>query len=303
MARYFTIINLGLIALITYLGTFVFYRVLTERLETAPVFHTTAEKQTVPKENTEAKQPAASRMYQAVVERNLFKATPPVKPTPKKEEQVNVKALKQTRLGLKLWGTVSGTAGKAFAVIEEKSSRKQRLFTVGDEVQSASIEMILREKVVLGVSGKKEVLRIEKLAKKRRSPGTRGVTTIPPATSKAPASEDPGAMEDKREVVIQRSRIEEAIQNVNQLMKYVRIRPHFTEGQPDGLRLTGVRPGTIFTDIGFRNGDIITGVNGREIQSVDDALKFYSSLKNESNVDLQIRRGGRVKTIQYRVED
>ncbi len=86
-------------------------------------------------------------------------------------------------------------------------------------------------------------------------------------------------------------------------MQYVRIRPHFTNGEPDGLRLTGVRPGTIFTEIGFRNGDIITGVNGKRIESVDDALQFYTSLKNATNVDLQLRRRGEDKSIRYRVED
>ena len=295
MARYFTIIQLALVVAITYFGTFIFYRVLIEKLETVPVFQASREKQVITPTQPSEKNTGSFKQYQTAIDRNLFKATStePVK----KDEKVDVKTLEQTQLGLKLWGTVYGMTGNTYAVIEETATRKQRLFSIGDEVQSASVEMILREKVVLGVKGKKEILKIEKPAGGRgRVPAKR---ESPPS---APAPEEPGA-KDGKEVVIQRSRIDDAIQNVNQLMKHVRIRPHFTNGQPDGLRLTGVRPGSIFTDIGFRNGDIITGVNGKSIESVDDALKFYTSLKSANNVDLQIRRRGADQTIQYRVED
>jgi general secretion pathway protein C len=295
MARYFTIIQLALIVAITYFGTFIFYRVLTEKLETVPVFQASSDKQVIPPTQPSEKNSGSFKQYQTAIDRNLFKATStePVK----KDEKVDLNTLQQTQLGLKLWGTVYGMAGKTYAVIEETATRKQHLFSIGDEVQSASVEMILREKVVLGVKGKKEILKIEKPA------GGRGrVATKRESRTSAPVPEESGA-KDGKEVVIQRSRIDDAIQNVNQLMRHVRIRPHFTNGQPDGLKLTGVRPGSIFTDIGFRNGDIITGVNGKPIESVDDALKFYSSLKSADNVDLQIRRRGADQTIQYRVED
>jgi len=295
MARYFTIVHLAIVIAITYLGTFIFYRVLTEKLETVPVFQAPVIAQPEPRAAAREKTAGSFQQHQAIIDRNLFKATSAE--SVKKDEKVDVKALQQTRLGLKLWGTVSGTSIKNFAVIEESATRKQRLFTIGDEVQSASVEMILREKVVLVVNGKKEILKIEKLARKRSNVPAKRIGTKPSST---PA--ESGSTE-KKDVVIQRSRIDDAIQNVNQLMKHVRIRPHFTNGQPDGLKLTGVRPGSIFTDIGFRNGDIITGVNGKPIESVDDALKFYSSLKNATNVDLQIRRRGVGQTIQYRVED
>jgi len=58
-------------------------------------------------------------------------------------------------------------------------------------------------------------------------------------------------------------------------MKQVRIRPHFKNGQSDGLTLSGIRSDSIFGEMGFRNGDIIVGVDGKDIESVDDALSLY----------------------------
>jgi general secretion pathway protein C len=82
-------------------------------------------------------------------------------------------------------------------------------------------------------------------------------------------------------------------------MRQARIRPHFRNGQPDGITLTRIRPNSIFRRLGLRNGDIITGVDGQAIQTADDALGFYNSLKSSSNVTIQIRRRGRTKNIEY----
>ena len=296
MARYFTIIQFALIVAIAYAGAFTFYRIVSNQIETVPVLYESAEAIPSPtKDNKEGRTRPLS-FYQTSLDRDLFKTSSnePIEP----DSDVDVKSLQQTQLGLKLWGTVHGLDGKTFAVIEEKKSRKQRLFSVGDKVETASVELILREKVVLGVNGKREVLAIERPVQR-----TRGA--VPRSIQPRPGNDEAGEVKsgENKEVVIQRSRIEDAVKNVNQLMRHVRIRPHFTNGQPDGLRLTGVRPGTIFTEIGFRNGDIITGVNGKPIESVDDALKFYTSLKDSSNVDLQIRRRGKDRSIKYRVEE
>ena len=186
MARYFTIIHLALIVAITYLGTFIFYRVLAERLETVPVFQASIDKQLSPKTHASEKNTDSFQQYQATIDRNLFKTTSTESVS--NSEQVDVNTLKKTVLGLKLWGTVSGTTGKTFAVIEETSTRKQRLFSTGDEVQSASVEMILREKVVLAVNGKKEILKIEKPARNRSNVPAKRVSTTP---SPVPAESGP----------------------------------------------------------------------------------------------------------------
>ncbi|RTZ96319.1 MAG: hypothetical protein DSY90_11050 [Deltaproteobacteria bacterium] len=299
MARYFTIIHLVLISLIAYLGVFILYRVLGEKLEVPVMAPPVAEQSSVIQNPTGKKMPRSFQEYHAIVDRDLFKlASAKPLPSQKKEKKVDVSSLKKTKLGLRLWGTVTGAAGQSFAVIEETATRKQHLYTIGDMIQTASVKMILREKVVLEVDGKKEILKIEIPTQKMRA-------GIPPPTraARAKAPPAPAGPAVGEEVVIQRARIQDAIKNVNELMKHVRIRPHFTNGQPDGLKLTGVRPGSLFTDIGFENGDIVTGVNGKPIQSVDDALAFYSSLKTASNVNLQIRRRGVEQTIQYRVED
>jgi general secretion pathway protein C len=52
----------------------------------------------------------------------------------------------------------------------------------------------------------------------------------------------------------------------------------------------------------LRNGDIITGVNGNPIGSVEDAVKVFEELSSGSNIQLQIKRRGREQTLDYNIE-
>ena len=85
-------------------------------------------------------------------------------------------------------------------------------------------------------------------------------------------------------------------------MQQVRMRPHFTNGKPDGLTFTQIKPNSIFHKMGIKNGDVITGVDGNTIESKDDALKLYQSLQSSSNLKLQLKRRGRMKSIGYYIK-
>ena len=76
-------------------------------------------------------------------------------------EKINVAALKNTNLKLKLWGTITGYGVRAYAIIEEPTKQEQKLYRAGETLQNATIKMILRGKVVLNVEGKYEILEIE----------------------------------------------------------------------------------------------------------------------------------------------
>ena len=49
-------------------------------------------------------------------------------------------------------------------------------------------------------------------------------------------------------------------------------------------------------------GDVITGVNGRDISTENDALGFYENLKSADDVKLNLKRGGRQRTIEYSIK-
>ncbi len=283
--RYFTLLNVFLVGIFIYFSIATFYKITASRLDQPEPISARSLKASPPMEE---KSPQLSD-YHPIIERNLFntKAAVSIKP-----DAFNVEALKQTNLKLKLWGTVTGHENQTYAVIEEENTRKQNLYRVGDTIQDAIVKMVLREKVILNVSGRDEILEIEKVPESfRGAPTTYGLTAAP--TPSRPRSQ---------KITLRRSQIESAVEDLNQLLTQVNIRPHYEDGRPDGLLLTRLRPGSIFLRMGLRNGDIITGVNENPIASVDDVLKFYENLKSADSVSLQLKRRGRSRTIDYTIK-
>jgi general secretion pathway protein C len=305
LKRILGILNIVLLTVSIFFGVKIFYGVTTARFNEEII---SAE---LNRNAAAAKNPRAGIShvsterrfsdYRPIVERDLFKTKAAV--TKAAIVETNIQDLEKTRMQLKLWGTITGDAGgTAYAVIEDTSKRRQpqSLYREGDSIGNASIALILREKVVLRVDGKDEILAMEQIMDQ---PGRTASPLEDPAV--ASASLSPPIYQESdfdREVAITRDTIENALSDVGNLMRQVRIRPYFEDGNPEGVLLSGVRRDSIFEQMGLKSGDVIKGVNGEPIRSVDDAMKLYQGLTSAQNVQLQIERDSVPQTISYRIQ-
>jgi general secretion pathway protein C len=282
--------NLALIALAAYFTAGLFYQILGVQLQ--PTEPTLTEKSKVARARQVATKPYGA--YRPILQRDLFKTQKePVTPTQKSD--VNLGSLEETKLKLKLWGTVTGDEEKSYAVIENTQNREQNLYRVGDSIQNATLKLILRSKVVLSVNGNDEVLAMEEI-KQGSSP-----SRVMAGGSRVPRQTGASGIRRQR-VSLRRNMITEAIEDVSKLMTQVKITPKMGEdGQQEGLSMSNIKPNSIFRRMGLRNGDILKSVDGQEIQSVDDALKLYDSLKSANKVSVQIQRRGTERTIEYNI--
>lgn len=285
--RLFVLINLVLITFTVYFGVDILYKFLGRRLAANPSAAQTAHP--IPRDSAIRNRHAQPlRSYQAIVGRNLFGTQAQAEAKTEEAAAVDVAALQPTQLKLRLWGTVTGDPETDYAVIEDSQTREQNLYRPGDPIQTATVKMVLREKVVLTVGGKDEVLEMEE--ERSNSP-----SRIPQRVLRRAPTPRP------QNITLNRSLIEDAVSDVSRIMTQVKIRPYLQNGKPIGLLLTDIKPGSIFNRMGLGNGDIITGVDGREIQTVDDALKLYENLRSSSNLTVQIKRRGLPKTISYNI--
>jgi general secretion pathway protein C len=282
----FTLINLLCITVSAYVVVDEFYETVAVRLTQRPL----AVQQNVYRVNDSDTTRLPISAYQAILDRNLFNTR---STSESQAGKVDVASLEETKLNLKLWGTVSGTGDGDYAVIEDVKAREQNLYRSGDAIQTATIKEIFREKVVLTVNGKDEVLQMQDLKSGNAAIRSGGV----PVRAGSPAS---GAVRAQR-ISLRRSYIEQSMTDVASLMTQVQIQPHMENGVPAGLALSSIKPNSIFRRMGLRNGDIISGVDGTEISSVDDALRLVDSLKSASTLSLQLKRRGREKNIEYRI--
>ncbi len=278
MKRYFTILNIAIITMAVYWGVKVSYQLIMTSL--GPIARSKAI--TMGDVSSENESFHTLSFYNIITQRNLFRTK--IK-REKKSKPLNIETLKQTDLKLKLWGTVTGENETPYAVIEAQNEKKQNLYRAGDSIQNATVKKILEKRVILNVDGRDEILEMERIRSAKKQ--------MKPVKIQNPSEQN---------ITVARSQIDNAIQNINDLMRQVKIRPHFLNGKPDGLFISNIQKGSIFARLGLRNGDILTGVNGKKIQSVDDALKLYQDLKSSSDVAVQIKRKGEVLSIGYHIE-
>ncbi len=289
--KYFLIANVLLITAGVYLGVSAVYTISGSWLGPAEVPQALPDKVTRKQQND---YPPLSH-YGAVTKRNLFNTRPDAAAAAP-AKAINIGNLKETDLKLKLWGTVTGEGRRAYAVIEDTKTRQQNLYRIGDSIQDATLKLILRQKVVLSVNDRDEVLGMEEAGTARRSGSSPRVAQKRASTPRLPVSPNP------RQLTLKSDQIENALENLDQLMEQARIRPHIEEGKPAGISITGIKPNTVFRKMRLRNGDIITGVNGTPIESVEDAMQIFGDLSSAPEVQLEIKRRGRKRVLNYKIE-
>lgn len=296
MKKYFIILNILLIAAVIYFGVKASYQMLTTQIDEKNI--SSPKIQGVATSENETIHPQSH--YTAITDRNLFKTKEKEDPAPPPEPVKVEEPVKLTELKLKLWGTVSGNdRNKAYAVIEDTKERKQNLYREGDTIPvdkaKVMVKEILRQRIILTVNDQDEALEMgENQGEEPKRPEHPLASVVeqpvPPSSSNS-------------NIRLERSKIEESMNNVNNLMRQAKIRPHFKDGKPDGLTLSRIQENSVFSELGLESGDIIVGVDGKKIESVDDALKFYQSLKSSSSVNLEIKRRGETKSIDYTIEN
>ncbi|MBN1628033.1 MAG: PDZ domain-containing protein [Deltaproteobacteria bacterium] len=285
---YYIIFNLIAVTICIYIGVDTFYRVVRMK-------YTNAQAQSpitraIEEETSSVKSELSD--YKVISDRNIFSNVD----VAAKDSAVNIDDLDSTSLKLALIGTIAGNDETSAAIIQDSSIKPvtKGLYRIGDKVQDAEIKSIFRKKVVLRVGNKDEVLSMEEA-------GSRDTAT--PAVQTTAVSTQSSAATIVRDIPIKRALINESLGDLNELLSQASIKPHSTDGEPDGLTITGIKAGSIYRRMGLRNGDIITGVNDEPIKSTEDIVGMYNDLKSSPEISLQITRRGQERSFNYTISD
>ena len=237
--------------------------------------------------------------YQIIARRNLFRTT---KGEKLDQAAIDIEALKPTELKLKLWGTITGQDGMTRAVIEDQSKRKQEFYRAGDDVSSAKVKMVLREKVILSVKGEDQILEIEKPASTaRRAPAARAPRGgLPSEASRTPAPRSKAPR--KRTIRMKLSRLESISDNPEEWSGYATTAPYSGDDGESGLQLSRITPSSPLRLIGIRNGDVIMAVNDAPVAAIDDLLKSLTEVSAGDEMSLKIKRRGRERNLDFKFE-
>jgi general secretion pathway protein C len=85
------------------------------------------------------------------------------------------------------------------------------------------------------------------------------------------------------------------------LFRQLRVVPEQQNGKIVGLRLFGVRPGSLLATLGLKSGDRLETINGFSIANPEQALQAYARLRTAEHLHVRLTRAGKPLEIDLHI--
>lgn len=203
-----------------------------------------------------------------------------------KDADVNKAVTKkaQKELTLRLVATNSLSGSSPFAIIEDTSKKKQKVFDLMDSVfEQGKLVEVLMHSVKIDVDGRIEELHLQ--ADKTKAKGQ---------------AADSASM--KQDFSIPEQELTNALADLPRLLSEARAVPYFRNGVSVGMRMFAIRKGSMYEKLGLKNGDILKAVNDNSLSDPAQALKLFEKLKDERSIHLMVERAGEDVEFRYSID-
>lgn len=270
--------------------------------------------------------PPPIEKFAAIAERNLFgvdidRAVADVSdPATQTVVEAPVEKIDVSPLPAEVIGTLGGDDSVAVALIRDKRNKQVDVYWVGDKLfEQATIVEIKRGEVLVLRNGKTEILQ---LYEDGAGSGAASFGQMPPSAADVQATATPAVVDDaivkaaqsedgtvqlsvtelrENEYVIDKQSFEQAMSNLGPLLTQARVVPNFSKGKIEGYKIFAIKSGSVFEQIGIKNGDVIHNVNGVGVDTPEKALQLFQQLKSETAFKIDIERGGSVTPFNYQL--
>ena len=249
--------------------------------------------------------PAYTKQVEEILNRNIFCSTcPPILAKPVTDTgPPPAPPLQRTSLNLKLLAIMFAPPPAdprwSVAIIRDNDDKSAGPYNVGSKLRDATVDDISEDRVYLDFGNG----RIEYLDLLDRPQPAAPVAAAPAApTDPLSAELDKGIKKiGEHNYEVQRSTLDSLLGNMGALAKGARIVPETKDGKSAGFRLFSIRPDGPFAKIGLLNGDVVSAINGLEMNSPDQALLAYTKLKTANHLSVAIERNGQKITKDYNI--
>jgi general secretion pathway protein C len=187
-------------------------------------------------------------------------------------------AAPDTSLNLTLLGIFAGTHKEESRALIGQPNGDEQPYSIGqDVVNGVNLQAIFADRVVLSRNGQLETLRLDK---DKPSAGFAGGGTV-----------DSGTTNQLAQVR------QELLADPNKAAEYIRVQPVNSGGQMKGYRVYPGQNQALFNNAGLRPGDLVTSVNGIQLDDTQKAMQMLSDLSKAGSVSVVVDRGGQSQTI------
>jgi len=95
--------------------------------------------------------------------------------------------------------------------------------------------------------------------------------------------------------------VDKYLKNPEELLKHVSVIPKLNGGVFEGVLVNGLTQYSFLYNFGVRKGDVIVSINGKRLNSVNDAVAEYQKILNMREFEVTIIRNNSEKVLRYEV--
>ncbi|WP_459939139.1 hypothetical protein [Desulfonatronum parangueonense] len=188
-----------------------------------------------------------------------------------------------------LLGTVTGTSPRALL----RSGEDFLVLDPGALIDGWELsEVHLGSVTFISGDRRKEVLLWQKTADQEDA----DVLFSPQIATPQPWSAPAGATR----VSLTRQEVQPLLSDPNALLQMASFKPFTVNGRVGGFQVLSIRPDSLLSKIGLRNGDVLARINGQTLTGPTQLLQAYSGMDRASLITLDVQRASQMQT--YLVE-
>lgn len=110
-----------------------------------------------------------------------------------------------------------------------------------------------------------------------------------------------GQPAEQTDFKLTRLSVDKYLKSPEELLKNVSVVPKLNGGVFDGVLVNGLTKYSFLYNFGVRKGDVIVGINGKKLNSVNDAIGQYQKLLDSREFQVTVIRDNQEKVLKYEV--
>jgi len=190
-------------------------------------------------------------------------------------------------------------------VVTVKYKGKTKVLGKGESINGFVLESAGSNYAVFSKNGKtyRVSLAIPK-SKKRKShirPVQSSSSIVTPQQRRSSPSVKGEVIDAGDHKIVERSLLKHYTENIDDLYKNIGIQEVKKGNKIEGFRVTFIRRGTPFAQLGVKRGDVIKAINGQELNSYSAALNAYKDIDKAQNITLVIERKNQEMELEYEI--
>lgn len=250
--------------------------------------------------------------FDIIVQRNIFDSSEvPVTTDQAGAEGAATQAVPtgeavKTSLSVKVLGIMMIADGKdkrSSASIE--SGGKTDAYGVGEEMiiaSNAKLVQIKPGRIEFVNGGRLEYAELDMgVGDNIFGPPKAGVAAITTGEKEAKGPKEGGVAKlGDTKFAVDQKEIDNAMSNPEVLYTEIRAVPNFENGKVSGMKVLSIKPGSIFSKLGIKRGDILQQINGMDLD-VKQGFQIFSQLKDQKTFNMNVQRDGAKTTLEYEI--